>query len=172
MGLYVLLSLFSTSCENEEIVKPNQDLIFPNAKEIKIPAYSYQSGPDNIFVQGDAGFITGIADTVTANPVLRWDSVQTTHIVAAIFKQPVLMINGAVTNTDDIVWIWHTGLGTGKNGHVEYIHGKSISNGDIYNETDLIHLVGPGNYYWGVWGWNNSGTVVAYSSRALVFFIK
>ena len=166
-----IISLFF-ACENEITPKLNNDLIFNFANEIKIPSYSYQSESGLINVLGDAGYAAGVIDTLTSAPELHWDSIQTTRIVAAIFSEPIQISGGIIVNTSDIVWIWHSGLESGRNGKVEFLEGRSINNSNIMNLTAPMPLIGNSIYYWGVWGWDASGVKILYSSRPICFYIK
>ncbi len=167
-----LMGIFS-ACENaseEPVLK--SELIFPEAKEIKVPAYSYSSESGIINVYGDESFSSGIVDTLTSTPVLSWDSVMATQIVAAIFIQPIRVENGYISNTEDMVWIWHSGLEKGKDGKVAFMDGMKIANGDISNLSTPEPLLSSTRYYWGVWSWNASGVNITHASRPLTFYVK
>ncbi|MBN2613546.1 MAG: hypothetical protein JXB00_18465 [Bacteroidales bacterium] len=167
-ALIIMLAFLLITCEDDNTLIQNNELIFKHASAIDVPVYTYLSGPDEIIVHGDSGPV----DTLTPMPVLRWDSVNVPYIVAAIFSQPIEIEGGVISNTSDIVWIWHSGLETGKDGYVEFTEGKQMINGDIQNLTAPASLTGPANYYWGVWGWNYPGTRILFSSRPLAFYIK
>ena len=164
--------IFMHSCEDETSSVLNNDLIFPEAKEIKIPSYTYYSDTDQIYVHGDESFGSDIIDTLTSTPVLCWDSVMASQIVVGIFVQPIKVENGYISNTEDMVWIWHSGLNKGKDGKVIYTDGKKITDGNISFLSDPEPLTGSVRYYWGVWSWNASGVRITHSSRPLSFLVR
>ena len=56
----------------------------------------------------------------------------------------------------NIVWIWHTGLGTGRDGNVLYEHGLSNTRGDA-----PLDRLPSGTYFWAVWALDEQGLPVA-----------
>jgi hypothetical protein len=163
--------IFST-CEDVSDETLNNDLIFPAVHEIKVPSYVYQSMSGDILIQGDEGYNNNAVDTITPTPTIRWDSVQTKLIVTAIFIHPIQVTNGKIENTNDIIWIWYSGLEDGKDGWVTFEEGRSISDGMMDNLGQPIPLPALHQYFWGVWGWNESGIKVLYSSRQMTFYVK
>jgi hypothetical protein len=170
--LVMFTAIVFSACEDISEVTLNNELIFPEAHEIRVPSYVYQSLTGDILVHGDEGFENNIVDTITPTPILKWDSVQNRLIITAIFVNPVQITNGKLVNTNDIVWIWHSGLEDGKDGCVAFEEGRSISDGMIENLSQPIPLPALRQYYWGVWGWNESGIKVLYSSRQMTFYVK
>ncbi|MFO7658032.1 MAG: hypothetical protein R6W78_13295 [Bacteroidales bacterium] len=166
--LKIMLISLLFSCEDNNPMSQNEGLIFTYASAIDVPGYTYLSGTDTITVHGEAG----IVDTLTPMPVLQWDSISIPYLVAAIFSQPVEVENGVIFNTSDIIWFWHSGLESGKNGYVEFGEGKQMINGDINNLLPPVALAGTARYYWGIWGWDYSGTRVKYSSKPFTFYVK
>jgi len=170
--LIFLITIIFSTCEDVSEETLNNELIFPTAHEITIPSYVYHSITGDILIHGDEGFQDGSVDTITSTPTMRWDSVQTELIVSAIFTGPIQEANGKIENTDEMIWIWHSGLEDGKNGWVKFEEGRSISNGFIENLDQAIPLPDSHQYYWGVWSWNESGIKVMYSSRQITFYVK
>ena len=171
ISILVMLMIFS-ACENVSEETLNNELIFPEAHEIKVPSYVYQSIAGDILVHGDEGYKINLLDTVTPAPVIRWNSVQTKLIITAIFSQPIQVVNGRVVNSNEIVWIWHSGLENGKDGWVAFEEGRNISDGDLENLSQPTPLATSHQYYWGVWSWDESGVKVRYSSRQMTFYVK
>lgn len=168
----LFISLFFSSCEEETIEYFNNELIFSDAHEIVIPSYNYQSITGDIIVHGDEGFDNNSVDTITSTPPIRWDSVDSKLIVSAIFINPIQVADGKIQNTNDIVWIWHSGLANVNNGRVTFEEGRSLSGNAIEDTDQPIPLPAFHQYYWGVWGWNESGIKVQYSSRQMTFYVK
>jgi hypothetical protein len=163
------------SCSEEESAVYNPDLLFTSAFEIRIPSYSYQDSLGNTYtVRGDTGYQSGITDTLNSTPDLIWDSMGIEILTAAIFNQPIQVEGGEISNTSDIIWQWHSGMLTGKEGAVQYSDGRNV----IHNTSDTIdYLNAPsalnsGHYYWAVWGWNQSGVRIWYSSKQLEFYVS
>ena len=170
--LILFMVFIFSACENVSEEALNNELIFPEAHEIKIPSYDYQSITGDILVHGDEGYKINLVDTVTPAPVIKWDSVQTKLIVSAIFNQPIQVVNGRIENTNDIVWMWHSGLEDGKDGRVAFEEGRNISDGVLDNLSQPVPLATSHQYYWGVWSWDESGIRVRYSSRQMTFYVK
>jgi hypothetical protein len=170
--LVMFITIFFSNCEDISEETLNNELIFPEAHEIKVPSYVYQAVTGDVFVHGDEGFKNNIVDTITSTPQLRWDSVQTKLIVSAIFINRIQVTKGKIENTNDIIWIWHSGLDKGKDGRVTFEEGRSISDGVIENPGLPVPLPAAHQYYWGVWSWDESGIRVLYSSRQMTFYVK
>ena len=168
----IILLIISGACEESSDQPFNKELIFPEALEIRVPLYLYQSGEREITVHGDEGFKNNIVDTVTPMPVLKWDSLETELIVAAIFSSPIQELNGEISNTGDIVCIWHSGLEQGVDGLVSFTEGRRIAAGDLDSLSPPQPLPAMQTYYWGVWSWDDSGIKIIYSSRQLTFYVK
>jgi|GEM_PF-2088023 len=171
ISILIIVIIFS-ACENACEETLNNELIFPEAHEINVPSYVYQSITGDILVHGDEGYKFNLVDTLPATPVIGWDSVQTKLIISAIFSQPIQVVNGRIENLNKIVWIWHSGLENGKDGWVAFEEGRNISDGNLDNLSQPIPLTTSHQYYWGVWSWDESGIRVRYSSRQMTFYVK
>jgi hypothetical protein len=171
----IFLVLFYQGCEKEDNTVLNEELIFRNSYEIKIPPFKYALlQGDTIYVRGDLSFNSDIIDTVPSTPVLSWEPVESEIVCAAIFKESIQSDNHLITNdTSDIVWIWHSGLSAGKNGLVKFEQGVSEID-PVKPESDLrAEPLNQGQiYYWAVWAWDNSGIEINFSSRELKFVVK
>lgn len=169
---FIILLIVFGSCEESSEQPFNKELIFPGAREVKVPLYVYQSEEREITVHGDEGFKNDIVDTLTSMPVLRWDSLETELIVAAIFRSPIQVLNGEISNTGDMVWIWHSGLDQGTDGMLAFTDGRSITDGNLNSLSQPQPLPAMQTFYWGVWSWDDSGIKIIYSSRQLTFYVK
>ena len=171
----LLLMLYYAGCERDEDTIFNEYLIFQNSYEIEVPPYWYYTGSgDSVYVRGDLSYDSETIDTLTSTPTLAWDSVESKLLCAIIFNENIKIENYSIANdTSDIVWIWHSGLTEGVNGLVEFDQGikrMNISDSEPLIKADSLekgHI-----YYWGVWGWNASGTKINFSSRELRFIVR
>ncbi len=164
--------MFFWSCTPENVIFENEDLVFINSYQIKIPSYNFQDTEGNVYLmRGDTSYLSAYPDTVNSGPVLEWDSMGIRIITAAIFTDHILVVGSQIVNTEDIVWQWHSGDDmSGEEGQVQYFEGRSVINDgiDYGNSPDSLD---EGHYYWAVWGWGESGTRVWYSSRELEFYV-
>jgi len=160
--------------ENGEITEVyNEDLLFNNSMVIRIPCYEYLSEKGHtVMVTGDSANIAGFPDTLTSTPVLKWDSVGVPLIYAGIFSEQILITGGNISNTDDLYWAWHSGMNSGKDGHVSYSDGVNVKNGNYVTVSSPEPLITGNHYYWAVWAWNKTGTTIWYSSRPLEFMVS
>lgn len=166
--LLIAFSLFY-ACTEEESAVINEDLIFSNSFQIKIPSYTYFDGEGNsIFVRGDSSYLASYPDTLNSLPLLAWDSVGLKLINVAIFTSPIVVSNNEIVNFNDIIWEWHSGMNFGKEGYVQYLDGRDVINGEIGEKVTPLE---ESTYYWGVWAWNSNGRKILYSSRALEFYV-
>jgi hypothetical protein len=163
--------LFLACTEDNTLTINNEDLIFNNSYPIEIPAYNYTDSLGTIYyVQGDTNYIL-LPDTLNSLPTLAWDSILFELVSVAIFTNHVQISGGEITNSSDIVWQWHSGMEFEKINRIKYSEGKSVINGEIIYGNPATPLI-EGNYYWAVWGWNNSGIRVLYSSRQREFYVS
>ena len=165
----LILFAFLFSCTEEESVLMNEDLIFSNSIKIDIPSYKYfDSGGNSFIVRGDTSYQAAYPDTLNSLPVLAWDSIGLKLINVAIFTSPIVVYNNEIINYEDIIWKWHSGMNFGKEGYVQYLDGRDVTNGEI---GDVVTPLPESTYYWGVWAWNSEGKRILYSSRALEFYV-
>ncbi len=168
-----VVAVVTWSCGKNQVEIVNKELIFDGSQEIKVFPYRYTT--DSILfytVSGDSGFSLNGIDTVSSMPVLEWDTVRSEIVIAAIFSDPIQTNQTGITNDDDIVWIWHSGLESGENKRCEYIDGYGMIDSDIDNLVPPIPLQNGHIYFWGVWAYDAAGIRVIYSSRMLRFFVE
>lgn len=170
----ILLICIFTGCMSEyDPIDENDELIFKKSYEITVPPYDYMTdNSDTIHVLGDSSYYMNIPDTVNPTPVLAWKSVNLQMNLTAIFSNPILVTNSSIVNTDDIVWLWHSGFHTGTNGQLDFQDGRNIRNGNIHDTIPAEPLLVDSTYYWGTWYWNNEGIQIWYSSRPQSIYIK
>lgn len=171
----LLALLYYSGCERDEDTVFNEYLIFKNSYELEVPPYWYSTtSGDSVYVRGDLSYLSETIDTLTSAPTLAWDSVESDILCAVIFRNSIEVENYSIINdTSDIAWVWHSGLPGGQNGLVEFNQGiksMNISESDPLPKADSLES--GHTYYWGVWGWNASGTKINFSSRELRFIVR
>ncbi len=102
--------------------------------------------------------INAAKDGSSYQPGFSWIATGYRHVVCAVFKSPIHVKENQITNADDVVWIWHTGLGTGREGNIRYSDGRPHP-----ASSDAPAPLQNGVYYWGVWALNDAGHAVASS---------
>lgn len=100
----------------------------------------------------------------TSSPHMAWSATDKELVLAAIFDQPIIIKERHIDNTEDIVWLWHSGLGTANEGDVPYSSGVSVSNGDLEKTSAARELDIGRTYYWLVIAWDGDGEIVTHSS--------
>jgi hypothetical protein len=180
MKLFKLIAILSfilllMECSDDDDIVFNEELVFNNSYEIKIPPFRYLSiQGDSVYVRGDLSFDSDIIDTVPPTPALLWEKVESDIICAAIFKNSINADNHSIKNdASDIVWIWHSGFAEGENGLVQFENGiKEIDPDNPDSTAEPEPLVKGKVYYWAVWAWDNSGLKIIFSSRELRFVVN
>lgn len=117
-------------------------------------------------------------DTLSDDFEIEWQQVKAKFVAAGIFSKPpdVGTIDGnVINNSDDCVWLWNSGFGTGNSNHIAFDDGKSvsgISNGQPVYTSTLVPLTKGKKYYLMLWAWNDDATRIEYSSKLIVLYIK
>ena len=76
IGIPFVLFLLLLSCTEEEEVLQNEELIFSDSYQIKIPGYQYYDNEGNLFqVRGDTSYQAAYPDTLNNKPSFAWDSI-------------------------------------------------------------------------------------------------
>lgn len=165
-----IISACLICCTDDDAIISNEELIFTNSYPVNIPAYTYTDSLGSVYaVQGDTNYPLH-PDTLNSSPTLAWDSILFELVSAAIFIRPVDISGGEIKNVTDIVWQWHSGMDSDKNYRIKYFEGKNVSNGEIDYQNPAQPL-SEGKYYWGVWGWGNTGIRILHSSRQREFYV-
>lgn len=98
------------------------------------------------------------ARVVTAGqPSFSWSATGQKHVVCAVFSERIQVKNNQITNTNKVVWLWHTGIGRGREGNVLYENGISGSNAPL---DQIPQSLKSGTYFWGAWVLDEGGTPV------------
>jgi hypothetical protein len=172
----------------------NSNPIFDNSTLIGIPPYSYPASDEDIPIFGNLIELNGdvsidgvsnssgccgklsAIDKFPMRPTLEWDNIQSNLMAAAIFKNKIeISLDGhRIENVNDIVWTWNSGMNTGSQSSgkivVEYLDGKDVTNGETQESNTPLEA--NKTYIWGVWAWNEAGTEIAFSSKAIPFIVE
>lgn len=97
-------------------------------------------------------------DGPASQPGFSWVATGWRHVVCAVFRSPIHVAQNKITNTEDLAWVWHTGFGTGREGNVRYSDGRAH-----LAATSAPAPLAAGDYFWGVWAFDDAGHVVASS---------
>lgn len=102
--------------------------------------------------------INAAQDGSVYQPGFSWIATGYRHVVCAVFNSPIHVKQNQITNADEVVWIWHTGLGTGREGNIRYSDGRPHP-----ASSDAPAPLASGVYYWAVWALDDAGHAVASS---------
>jgi hypothetical protein len=106
------------------------------------------------------------------NPSVIWEPTASKNVIAAIFDADNIEASSdEILNFEDVIWAWHSGLGTGREGSVFYNDGRKVENGRITDQPPVL-LNNLEHYVLGIWAWNIDGTKIVYSSDAVFFKVK
>ncbi len=102
--------------------------------------------------------IDAAQDGLSSQPGFSWVATDWRHVVCAVFSSPINVMQNQITNIEDLAWVWHTGLGTGREGNIRYPDGRA----HLTSSSEPAPLAA-GDYYWGVWAFDDAGHVAASS---------
>jgi hypothetical protein len=102
--------------------------------------------------------IEAAQDGPRSEPGFSWYATGYRHVVCAVFDSPIHVQENLITNSEDAVWVWHTGLATGREGNIRFNDGVA----SIASLKTPVPLE-TGTYYWAVWALDNEGHPVASS---------
>lgn len=90
-------------------------------------------------------------------PAFSWPATEEKHVACAVFSERIQVSHDEISNPGSVVWIWHSGLGRGREGNVLFEHGVSDP-----NSLAAAAPLAPGKtYYWAVWALDLAGYPVA-----------
>ncbi len=104
-------------------------------------------------------------------PHFTWTSTGAAYVFLGIFVKPAKWQNNSFTNTEDIIWIWHSGMTSGMDGDVRFYDGRNILSGDILQTSSPTPLQRGRTYYWVVWTWDQQGIKIIKSSQESYFTV-
>ena len=73
-------------------------------------------------------------------PSFAWRTTGSRFIVLAVFEDKIDLEGKAVTNSQDVVWTWHSGIGKGREGNVSFSDGADVKNGEISNPHVICYV--------------------------------
>jgi len=115
----------------------------------------------------------GFGETIfTQEPNFVWSDSSAYITMVTVWDQPPIVTLEGISNTDSLYWIWHSGLGTGGSGFVQFSDGVSLVGGDISNPTPPKLLEKGRSYFWAVWGWDENGKEITASSSLSYFIVS
>lgn len=97
-----------------------------------------------------------------SRPNLSWPSTGRSMVVVGVFRRRIDVRRNLITNTWDLVWLWHTGLPAGREGNITWSDGNPVVDGVPEDGVEPPALR-PGTYYWAVWAFDDRGVPVASS---------
>jgi len=98
-----------------------------------------------------------------------WDATGAALVYVGVFNAQIDVREGRIVNKAANVWAWHSGLGRGNEGNVQFSDGHSVSGGEL--DTTTKPTLNNREYYWAVWAWNGEGTRVTRSSAPASFTV-
>jgi hypothetical protein len=171
----ITILLHSRCSKTTEDGLNNPELVFPIAAEIQVEDYNYKDSITGLTyrVKGDTN-----PDTLSSLPQFRWKNFAGEIYTIVISTEPLKSINNRITNAENIIWQWHSGMKmevTDTN-MVQYNRVK-YSDGRPVIQKNILYAMQPsplnsGLYYWAIWGWDNAGKNIIYSSRPFKFIVN
>lgn len=137
-----------------QFIPPQDSLLFQNTSRIRLDQPGF----------GEVIF--------TREPNFVWSDSNAYITMVAVWDMPPTFTLEGITDTGSLYWIWHSGLGTGGSGFVQFNDGVSLINGEFSNALPPNLLEEGRSYYWAVWGWDESGTDITASSSLGYFIVS
>jgi hypothetical protein len=111
-------------------------------------------------------------DTVSSTPGFTWVQTKCRLVFVGVFAQRIIVKDRKILNPGDIVWAWHSGLGTGREGSIIFTDGVDVNEGILQTGVPPHPLQGGRGYNWAVWAWDDDGLKIAWSSREMFFVVR
>lgn len=108
---------------------------------------------------------------LTKTPDFTWVPIDRDVVVAIVLDRPPVFDSQGNLKTENIKWLWHSGLETSIQGSVSFADGISITGGDLSEASPAVPLV-TGSHYWAVWAWSNDATRIDASSILGYFIVS
>ncbi len=119
-----------------------------------------------------------VTDSLSDDFEIEWQQVKAKFIAAGVFSKPpdIGIIDGnIINNSNDCVWLWNSGFGTGNSNHIAFDDGRSvigISNEQPVYSNTLLPLTKGKRYYLMLWAWNDDATRIEFSSKLIIIYIR
>ncbi|MFW5786203.1 MAG: hypothetical protein ACOCYC_03080 [bacterium] len=120
-------------------------------------AADYSSGGDetenNIFLgTANIDFEIDVDDVdVDGGPAFSWNDNERPYVLLAIFNDDLDIGDNRILNEEVVVWTWHSGLGKGLRGDIDYEDGVAVVDGELQEYTDDLDPLADGSYQAGLW---------------------
>ena len=113
----------------------------------------------------------GMLASVSLTPSFIWESSPNKLVFVGIFLNNIEFVPGSntISNENDNIWAWHSGLGTGRIGLVAFEDGVEVMNGEFQENKTPTPLLPNEGYVYAIWGWDDSGSLVTHSSPEIFF---
>lgn len=108
----------------------------------------------------------------TNEPSFTWSPTGSSYVFLGVFNRPISIQNNGIANITDLVWVWHSGLGHGREGDLTFQDGVASVNGNFSSSGTPQPLVRGKTYWWAVWAWDNAGVKILYSSEEYHFTVS
>lgn len=112
------------------------------------------------------------SSVVGTTPTFTWQNTRQRFVFVGVFIDNIVVHDGAIVNADDNVWAWHSGLGTAREGAVNWEDGVGVVNGQLQDGTPPGPLEAGRSYVWAVWAWDRDGVHVTHSSGEVYFTVE
>lgn len=133
---------------------PSSDFpIFPNSSVIDITL------PTNGAVLG------------SNEPRFTWTATGNKYVMLGLFSRPVILQNNSIQNNTDLIWVWHSGIGKGREGDVAFNDGLKVINGNLDGAVTPTPLDRGRTYYLAIWAWDEEGLEITNSSKEFYFTV-
>ncbi len=163
--------------------------IFPGSKHINVPYYQYTDLITDITYYITSAIIYNETDeewdlfepfydhpfdTVSDKPVFIWSKTNSEYVMVAVFSERISIDynKNQISNSEDIVWAWNTGMQEGIEGNIAYDQGRNVVNGEIQYNKPPEPLEKGWCYVWAVWAWNDDATEISHSSSEMPFCVE
>jgi hypothetical protein len=105
----------------------------------------------------DTALIQAARSGNVSTPAFSWPATEEKHVACAVFSERIQVDQDEIANPESVVWIWHSGLGRGREGNVLFEHGVS----EPGSRAPASPLSPTKTYYWAVWALDLAGYPVA-----------
>lgn len=116
--------------------------------------------------------IPGFDEKTNSMPSFTWKVTGQRYVYLAIFKNNIIVQSNRIQNIKDNVWAWHSGLGTGREGWVQFGDGRNVTDGVLQLNLEPTELLFGESYYWAVWAWDDEGKIITHSSQEMFFIVE
>ena len=108
---------------------------------------------------------------VDPHPILEWFATGQPLVAGAVFSTNISVSQGTISNRGAAVWIWHSGLTSGREGFVRWSQGVTIQDSVFVPVEPVDSLEIGRSYVWAVWAWDEQGIAVTHSSAEIFFTV-